>query len=139
MHCWLFVSFLPTALVKMVHKSHINESYSLMTFSILILTLSLLHDPKSNLIACKWVEAYTLLSTIVHDALGNIGTRLELRKPDNCWNPPGNRDWYYINITKLYLWNLSPTNSICVISVKSFQLLQFWKHFKNLIHPWYMI
>jgi hypothetical protein len=35
MHSWLFVRILPTAVVKMVNKSQINETYSLMKFSTL--------------------------------------------------------------------------------------------------------
>jgi hypothetical protein len=53
MHSWLFDRIIPTAAVKMVDKSRINETYSLMKFSTLSLSLSLLHDSKSTCIIVK--------------------------------------------------------------------------------------
>jgi hypothetical protein len=50
MHSWVFVRILPTTVVKMVDKSLINETYSLMKFSNLSLSLSLLHDSESTCI-----------------------------------------------------------------------------------------
>jgi hypothetical protein len=46
MHSWLFDRILPTAAVKMVNQSRINETYSLMICPTLSLSLSLLHDLK---------------------------------------------------------------------------------------------
>jgi hypothetical protein len=67
---------LPLAAVKMVDKSRINETYSLMIFSTLSLSLSLLHDSKSICVrkSCK------MLSRMVLDAPENIETRLEGQK-----------------------------------------------------------
>jgi len=53
MHLWIFALLLPTATVKVVDKSRINETYSLMKFSILSLSLSLLHDSKSTCIGVR--------------------------------------------------------------------------------------
>jgi hypothetical protein len=53
MHSWLFVRILPTAVVKMVEKSRIHETYSLMNFSTLSLTLILLHDLKLTCIGVR--------------------------------------------------------------------------------------
>ena len=78
MHSWLFVRILPTAVVKMVDQSQINEAYSLMKFSILSLSLSLLHDLKSTCIQVR--GTCKLLPMIVPDALGYIATRLESQK-----------------------------------------------------------
>ena len=77
-HCWLFVRILPAATVKMVDKSWINETYSLMKISILRLSLTQLHDLKSTCIQME--ETSKLLSMIVPDALGNIETRSESQK-----------------------------------------------------------
>jgi hypothetical protein len=41
MHSWLFVRILSTAAVKMVDKSQTNETYSLLNFPTLSLSLSL--------------------------------------------------------------------------------------------------
>jgi hypothetical protein len=53
MHCWKFARIIPTATMKLVDKSRINETYSLMKFSILSLSLSLLHDLKSTCIGVR--------------------------------------------------------------------------------------
>jgi hypothetical protein len=66
----------PIATVKMVNKSGINETYSLMNFSILSLCLSLLHGLKPNCIQLPDISERRQVKL----ALGNIATRLESPK-----------------------------------------------------------
>ena len=53
MHLWIFAWLLPTATVKVVDKSRINETYSLMKFSSLSMSLRSLHASKLTCIQVR--------------------------------------------------------------------------------------